>query len=102
MTRCHCDRAEATAKEDARMRLAKWFATVVGAGALGFVVLPAEAAPVGAAGLTSSVKETPGVHQVHYRYRYYRYYRYRPEIYFYYGPRYYSSRRHYRRLPSQY
>jgi hypothetical protein len=93
------------------MRLKIWLAGMAGAATLGFLALPAEAAPAGApAALKGALAQTADVQQAHwygrrhrYRYRYhygprygYRGHYYRPGFRFYYGPR-YHHRRHWRR-----
>lgn len=77
------------------MELKNRLIPVAGAFALGFLAMPAQAAPLGGAAgnLVGVSGETAGVEQVHRRYRYYRHYR----PYHYYQPyHYYRPYRYHR------
>lgn len=80
------------------MKRRNWLLSAVGALALGFLVVPAQAAPVsGMAGdLKTATDVTSGVHQVHRRHYRHRHYRKHRQLRNY---RHYRHYRHYRRSP---
>jgi hypothetical protein len=81
------------------MQLGRWLVPAIGAFALGYAALPAQAAPVGGLEGLKTSSANADVQQVHRRYRRYHYYddhryyrRHRPGVHFYIAPR-----RHYHR-----
>jgi hypothetical protein len=90
------------------MKLKTWLGAMAAAAALGFVAVPAQAAPAGSLdALKSAASQTSDVQKAHWygrRYGYrdyyyprYRYdYGYRPGFRYYYGPRYHRRHWHYR------
>jgi hypothetical protein len=92
------------------MRSRTWLAGIAGAAALGFVALPAQAAPAGApAALQGALVQPTDLQQATwdgYRYRHRHHYgpsygyrdrHYRPGFRYYYGPRYHRHRHHHHR-----
>jgi hypothetical protein len=94
------------------MRLSHWMVSTIGAAALGFLVMPAQAAPVGALtgnGAAAQQEGASAAEQVRHRcyrrfgewicprHRYYRHYGYGPGINLYFGGRRHHHHRHWRR-----
>ena len=93
------------------MRLSHWLGSAIGALALGFLVMPAQAAPAGALTGNAAAAQEQGAsmaeqarHRCYRRYgdwicpghRHYRYYGYGPGFSFYFGPRRHHHHRHWR------
>jgi hypothetical protein len=84
------------------MVLKCWMMPAIGAVALGFIGVPAQAASAVTADLRIGAGQNLGGEQVHYRYHrrhhYNRYYRHSPGFYFYYSPwRHHRHHRYHRR-----